>query len=243
MADEPDIPPIYELLRVSPYTDAMEHARRIVGEGAADGTLVWSTRENEFDCAVILSAEAPLADSLQIVPVGVLALTDALAASIDPGVKIGFDWPNKVAANLREVGRVVLTVPEDSPLKTTPDWLKLGATVAIKGTPDGDIGEAAGTSLHFERCFDITSRDILERFSRYLLTWVNRWLDEGFEPIRKSWMIRFSEGEEDIGIQVAYGEESVEGMFSGLNKKGDLIVKAGKSRRTLRLSQAILEQA
>lgn len=235
------IPPVYELVRVSAYTDAEAQARRLVGEGAADGTLVWSERENVFDCAVVLTAEGPLNESLQIVPVAQLALSDALASAVDPGIKIAFRWPDIIDANDRQVGRITLTVPPGCAPEETPDWLILGVRVAIMGTAEELFGSAGETtSLHFERSLDVTSEDILAAFCRHLLSWINLWLDEGFDRVRRSWILRFTEQRKDVPVSVGRGAATVSGLFSTLNGGGDLVLKIGRRRRVLRLADAIL---
>lgn len=241
MADTLAIPPVYDLVRVSAYSDAEAQARRLVAEGAADGTLVWSERENVFDCAVVLSAEGSLADTLQLVPVAQLAVTEALAAAIDPGVKVAFRWPDIIDANDRPVGRIALVVPPGCGRRDTPDWIILAVKVAIMGTAEEIFGTGRETtSLHFERCLNVTSEDILVSFCRHLLRWVNRWLDDGFEPVRRSWVLRFTEQRETIPVTVGHGEGAVSGLFSTLNRTGDLVLKVGARRRVLRLADVVL---
>lgn len=241
MHDTLNLPPVYELVRISAYSDASAHARRLAEAGAADGTLVWSERENVFDCAVVLSAESPLAESLQVVPVAALAAVDGLAAVVDPGIKIAFRWPGIIDANERQVGLIGLTVPADCGLDTVPDWLVLGVRVAIMGAAEDEFGAGGeATSLHFERSLSVTSEDILASFSRHLLTWVNLWLDEGFERVRRTWMLRFTEQRTKVPVTVGRGESAVSGRFSTLNRAGDLVLEVGTRRRVLRLADAVL---
>ncbi len=242
MNDDLGLPPVYRLVKVSPYTDAAGHALRLLREGAAeDGTLVWSTRENVFDCAVVLAPEEPVARSLLVVYAAVLGLADALAATVLPGLNITFAWPNVIEANERRVGHVEIHVPEGVDPEAVPEWMLLVARVAVMGGPEGDVElRDTATSLHFEGSYDVTSGQILTAFSRHFLVWVNRWLDDGFGPLKESWVLRRTEKRNGVEIEVEKNGLRISGTLVGLNDSGDLILRRGRTRRTLSFLEAML---
>jgi biotin-(acetyl-CoA carboxylase) ligase len=239
--EELTLPPAYSLVEVSPYTDATSHALRLAGGGEAeDGTIVCSKRENVFDCAVVLSAEQPLEQSALVVLVAVMALADALSATSEPGTKVGYEWPNVVTANDREIGKVDIHLPEGTTRADTPGWIVINPRIGIMGPPDGDARlKEAGTTLHFEGSYDTTPGQLLQSFGRYFLTWVNRWLDEGFKPIADSWSLRATEARKDLQVTVEFGGEKVTGVLVGLDEFGGLILKPGRKRKTLGLLDAL----
>ena len=239
--DELTLPPAYSLVEVSPYTDATSHALRLVGEGAAeDGTIVCSKRENVFDCAVVLSAEQPLEQSALVVMVAVMALADALAATAAPQTKVGYEWPNAVTVNDHEIGKVDIHLPEGTTRADTPEWIVINPRIGIMGPPDGDARlKETGTTLHFEGSYDATTGQLLQNFGRFFLTWVNRWLDEGFKPIGDSWSLRATRGRKDVEVTVEFGGKNVTGILVGLDESGGLILKPGRKRRTLGLLDAL----
>src|SRR3546814_5508125 len=78
------------------------------------------------------------------------------------------------------------------------------------------------TTLHFVRWSEITPAALLEAFSRYFLVWTNRWLDDGFEPVRTAWLARARER----GLK-------------GLNDRGGMIFEKGGKTRTRPLRRGL----
>ena len=63
------------------------------------------------------------------------------------------------------------------------------------------------------------------------LAWVNRWLDEGFAPVRKAWLNHAAhKGEE---IEVRLHDEILKGVFDDLDEEGHLLLKLadGETRK------------
>ena len=64
---------------------------------------------------------------------------------------------------------------------------------------------------------------LLEAFSRSFLSWVNRWLDDGFAPVRRAWMHHaHGLGEE---IEVRLPRETLTGIFKDLDERGVLVLE------------------
>ena len=60
MIERPQVPPAYRLVTLTSDIDLGSEARRMAVEGADDGTLLWVTRDDQLDCAVILHPDDPL---------------------------------------------------------------------------------------------------------------------------------------------------------------------------------------
>ena len=102
-----------------------------------------------------------------------------------------------------------------------------GAIVLLQfGTPD-----VAALPMILEGCIDVTPLKLLESWSRHTLVWINRWLDDGFQPLHAAWRER----------AWGMGEPLPEGgLFMGIDEQGGMLVKAAKTTE-LRPLTAVLE--
>ena len=60
----------------------------------------------------------------------------------------------------------------------------------------------------------------MESWSRHTLVWINRWLDDGFQPLHAAWRDRAWEMGEDLPGG---------GAFMGLDELGGMLVKTSRS--------------
>lgn len=201
MSHAPELPHVYELIICDVVDSAVDEARRLARAGAEEGTLVWaqeqtaardrfgrprpSPRGDLYGC-VILRPEYPAVIVFQLNYVAAISLGLAIADLVSPMTELRYRWPNAVLLNDAKVGGIVL---EPGPtLAGAPEWLLLGLTANVKNYP-GAAGHGV-TSLLAEGSDKVSAADVLEGFSRYFLSWINRWADAGFAPVRKLWIQR-----------------------------------------------------
>lgn len=169
-----------------PFVLAVDAAR----DGGEPGTLLWSPRPDHADCAIILGPEMPLNEALRVSYVAMVAIGDALGALMLPGIPLVFGWPDRIVVNGITAGGIRLAWPEATAPDATPAWMAVGVQVWV--APDvraaADLPDA--TNLLAEGCAEISAREIVEGFSRHFLYWVDRWLDEGFAPVKTAWLWR-----------------------------------------------------
>jgi BirA family biotin operon repressor/biotin-[acetyl-CoA-carboxylase] ligase len=213
----------------------MEEARRLAAANAEDGTLVWareqtagkgrrgrgweSPRGNLYLTMILRPLCAPN-EAAQLGFVAGLGLVDALGSVIPPLIEVHLKWPNDLLLNERKAGGLLLE------LVTTPDgvvdYVLLGLGFNVKSFPKETAFPA--TSIHFEGAPPSLSEvDLLEAFCRHFLTWVNRWLEEGFEPIRQTWLRHAWRLGEAIEVQV--GEDTQSGIFVEIDPAGALVLR------------------
>ena len=227
------LPPIYRPVPIAADEDSMDHAAGLAATGCDPATLVWSAREDRLDCAIVLAPSEPLAEAARVLFCGVLGIGDALAAVLPPGIEVDFIWPGEVRVNARRGAWARLRAPSGTGAGDVPDWLILGAVVRVTDGPNpgsGDgLDDAPQTTLRFEDCLDIGAVDLLDSYSRHVLAWLNRWLDDGFEPIRLTWAHR------------AYGDDApaAGGTFEALTERGDLRINIDDGPRELVLLDAL----
>lgn len=240
MTETPSLPPAYHLLPIPATGDAFSRARRIAAEGAEDGTLVWSRLRNRLDCAVVLAPEAPLRESLLVVYAAMLGLGDGLGALAPPVVAVTFGWPDRLEVNGGTVGGVrVAAAAVERPEASVPSWMVVGVTVAIEADPKAaEPGhDPSRTTLREEGCGEIGAADLLESFGRHFLSWINRWQDDGFGPLRDAWTKRaLARGRR---VEVALPGVPLSGRFAGIDDAGGLLLIEEGRTLTAHLAEAL----
>lgn len=215
MTERPHFPPIYRPYAVTADLDPFERAVEMAKDGTDPGTLLWSARQDVYECAVVLTPENSLEDSLPVMLTASLGLGDALGALVPPVIAVTFGWPDRIEINGGIVGRIRLIVSETTNPTAVPEWLVIGFNLANVGhwQEDGQSGQHK-TTLIEEGC-QIDLLDLLESFSRHLLAWINRWQGDGAQPVQQAWMSRTLDVGRQVGIDV--GGRRREGTFKGLN--------------------------
>ncbi|WP_366554023.1 biotin--[acetyl-CoA-carboxylase] ligase [Aquibaculum sediminis] len=249
----PRLPPVYRLVALDSVASTMDEARRLAEEeGAEDGTLVWAREQSggrgrlgrqwesprgNLYLTLVLRPDCPPAEAAQLGFLAAVAVSDAIGA-VSPPVETTFKWPNDVLLHGNKVAGILMES------RSTPDggldYLLLGCGVNVAHFPR-DLMYTA-TSMHYEGVpKDVTEVDLLEAFGRHFLSWVSRWLDDGFAPVRKAWL-RHAAG---IGerIEVRLPRETLTGVFRELDEAGHLILELeGGERRRIASGEVFLTE-
>ncbi len=231
----PRLPPAYRLVALDRVGSSNDEAKRLADEGAEDGTLVWvreqskgrgrqgrtwSSPPGNLYFSLVLRPDCSLAEASQLAFVAALGVGDGVGSVAPPMIEIHYKWPNDVLFNARKGAGILLES------KTTPegglDWLILGVGVNVKSHPEGT--EFPATSLCYEGADpELSEVDLLQAIARHFLAWVNRWLDEGFAPIRQAWLRHaYGLGEP---IRVRLPGETLNGTFRDLDVGGALLIE------------------
>ena len=235
VVDRPHLPPAYRLVALDRVDSSNDEAKRLAEAGAEDGTLVWVREQlqgrgrrgrswasppGNLYLSLVLRPECTAAEAAQLGFVAALGIGDGVGSVAPPMVEVQYKWPNDVLFNRRK-GAGILLESRMSPAGGL-EWLVLGLGVNVASFPE-DAGFAA-TSLRFEGAPpDVDEVDLLEAFARHFLTWVNRWLEDGFGPIRETWM-HHAQG---LGepIEVHLPGETLSGTFRDLDESGALLLE------------------
>lgn len=217
MTERPHFPPIYRAYAITADLDPFERAVEMANEGTDAGTLLWSARQDVYECAVVLAPENSLENSLPVVLTASLGLGDALGALIPPVIAVTFGWPDRVEINGGAVGKIRLIISETPNPTAIPDWLVIGFKLANAGHwQGGGRDEPHRTTLAAEGCH-VDLLDLLESFSRHFLAWINRWQGDGVQPVQQAWMSRTLDVGKSISIDLSGRRR--EGTFKGLNEQ------------------------
>ena len=238
---DPRLPPAYRLVALDSVESTNDEAMRLAEAGAEDGTLVWareqtrgrgrqgrdfaSPRGNLY-LSLVLRPECEVATAAQLSFVAALGLGDAIGSVAPALLEVTYKWPNDVLLNGRKVSGILLESRTDA--KGALAWLILGMGVNVRHFPE-DAGFPA-TSLHYEGTPPaVTELELLEAFSRHFMAWVNRWLEDGFAPVRRAWL-NHAHGKGET-IQVRLPKETLSGTFADLDENGALVLELDDGTR------------
>lgn len=243
-ATAPRLPPAYRLVALDRVESTNDEAIRLAREGAEDGTLVWAREQSKgrgrqgraFDSprgnlylSLVTRPDCDAATAAQLSFVAALAVGDAIGSIAPALLEVTYKWPNDVLLNGRKVAGILLesSARADGDL----DWLIVGVGVNVRSHPDKTAFPA--THLHFEGTpREVSEVEMLQAFARHFLAWANRWLDDGFAPVRLAWL-RHAHA---LGqaIEVRLPRETVSGTFHDLDDRGALVLDVpGAGRRAI----------
>jgi BirA family biotin operon repressor/biotin-[acetyl-CoA-carboxylase] ligase len=230
----PKLPPAYRLVALETVGSTNDEALRLAVEGAEDGTLVWAREQTagrgrqgrgwssppgNLYLSMVLRPDCAPAEAAQLSFVAGLALGEAFGSIAPPMIEVTYKWPNDLLLNGRKAAGILLESRSNP--DGTLDWLILGLGANLQHFPE-DTGFPA-TSLRFEGATEVDVVALLEAFGRSFLTWVTRWLDDGFAPVRRAWLHHaHGLGEE---IEVRLPRETLKGTFKDLDARGVLVLE------------------
>ncbi|HEY9549188.1 MAG TPA: biotin--[acetyl-CoA-carboxylase] ligase [Kiloniellaceae bacterium] len=238
----PHLPPAYRLVALAEIDSTNAEAKRLAEAGAEDGTLVWARRQTagygrqgrawssepgNLFISLVVRPDCSLAEAAQFSFIAAVALGEAIGSVAPPMLEVTYKWPNDVLVHGRKAAGILL---ESRGSAGELEWLVIGLGVNVASFPQDT--RLPATSLHFEGCPpEVSEVDLLEAFARHMLAWINRWLDNGFAPVRQAWL-RHAQGlHEEIEVRLPH--ETLTGVFSDLDADGTLLLRLpdGSTRR------------
>lgn len=237
----PEFPPAFSGHIVMPGDDTMKRAAQGVRSGAfGAGDVVWSMETDSAVAAFVLEPEVPLATAMEMVPVLMVAIGDAIGSIAPPNIAFTYRWPDGLLANGAKVGEVYAAA-ESCASDAVPDWLVVGFSMrlteaAVNGDEPGRQPDR--TALHLEGAGDIDRTMMIEAVARHFLSWIDGWLQDGFKPVHPIWIGRRQEPA--ARLRLADGNSVVEGEFAGLDEHGGVLLKTAGAVKGVSLIDAML---
>ena len=232
--DAPSFPPLLRGEETAPGMDPFAKAVAAAALGTESGLICWARDETAMRAALVLAPEAPLAQAIGITFAVAHGLGDSLGALAPPEVALHYVWPGEFKVNGADCGRLRVAAATTDPA-AEPDWLVVGIELPYLPPSELEPGQRPDqTSLVEEGCLDVTPMKLLESWSRHTLVWINRWLDDGFEPLHAAWRERAWE----MGEPLPDGS----GIFMGLDELGGMLFKTDEGTQ-IRSLITMLEDA
>ncbi|SLN60560.1 biotin/lipoate--protein ligase family protein [Oceanibacterium hippocampi] len=237
-----DLPPLFHPVILTDPSATLDAAATAAADGADPGTLFWAPDPSRAIFAVVLGPENEMRVSRGVVHVAALALGSALGALIPPEVAVTYRWPDRIIVNGLPAARLALLGPEAAE-SAVPDWLVLGVSVAIGGElpPPDAQGRLRSTTLEAESCIGLRPDMLIASFARYLMSWMRRWEEDGFEMIATEWLGR-ADGR-DKAVPIHAGGKTLRGQVVGLEAPGDLVLRKDGKPVGLKLRKGLSMQA
>ncbi len=234
MTMHPSFPPVYEPI-AHRGKNAFQAACRLAVREPRDGVLLWSDRTDVLDCALVLVPDQPEAEALLVAYVAAVALGDALGALIPPVLPITFGWPDRIEADGASIGGVCFQWAPPAGPHGVPPWLVLGVTlrVAADWSNDSPGLDVHRTTLQDEGCGELDVSDLLETFARHFLSWVSHWQEDGFGPVRQSWLPRAG------AYRATEGDAPTAARILGIGEAGALLIENAGVSQSLALAPAL----
>ena len=236
MSGSPQLPPQFELVQLGSVDSVMDEAARRARGGAEEGTLIWAAEQGDaqtrrghrwyspagnLHCALILRPDFANERCGQLAYVAVLAAGSALAGLLSPMTGLRYRWPTDLFINELKAGQILLA---SSGAHSDPyEWLTLGVMINVAHHPPNPEPETFN-SVHASGAPEVTPGELLEDFARYFLSWINRWSEEGFEPIGRHWQMRADGIGAPLTLQLGQREQG--GTFVKLDEQGRLLLGA-----------------
>ncbi|MGB5558726.1 MAG: biotin--[acetyl-CoA-carboxylase] ligase [Paracoccaceae bacterium] len=163
--------------------------------------------------------------------VAALALHDALVAATGHLDGLALKWPNDV---LLQGGKVAGILLETSGQGASVDYLAIGIGVNLANAPDpADLEPGATRPVALDDIIGgtISPQNFLNLLAPAYAWWEHRFTQDGFAPIRETWL-RYAARIGKV-ITARTGTEEITGTFETIDDAGNLILTTPKGRRTI----------
>ena len=171
---------------------------------------VWNDGAGNFMGSVLVKATGQVQ---QLSFVAALALHDALSALTGQPARFALKWPNDVLLDGTKCSGILLERQKNA--------LVIGMGVNLAHHPTST--ERPATSLAAAGLAVPTPAALLDELAAAFSHWRQAWAAHDFAPIRAAWLARAS----GVGSRIVarLGNESPEGLFTGLADDGALLMQ------------------
>lgn len=176
----------------------------------------WQSLPGNLQVSLLIKPDKNFALFPQLSFVTALAVRDSISSCDTKDVSIKLKWPNDILVNSKKISGILL---ESVKVKHT-DYLVIGIGINIMHKP-ANINQV--TSFAHEGFKLFTAQELLNilinNFSKYYQIWDN----DGFDPIRKSWLINSYKLQKDINIKDR--DNIITGKFIDIDNVGRILIQ------------------
>ncbi len=227
-------PPLMSGIEAGAHADPFHEACARAARGCDPGLVVYRITADRLSAAIVFTPEMPLCDAAALLPVCGIGFQNALGALAPPEIAVHLDWDGGIRLNGASCGRLCIAAPTRNPA-AEPDWMVVGLALRLKlgGENPGDSPDK--TALFEEGCSEVEPARLLESWSKHTLVWINRWEDDGIEPLRATWRALAFGIDEDIEVLGRRGK------FTGIDGKFGMLFATGGTTEVLPLTNLLSE--
>ncbi len=211
-----------------PFAAAIQAAQ----DGCDAGLVLYDPVSPDLQAALVLAPEVALAEAAVMLPLAGVALQNAVGSVAPPEVALQLGWSGKVHVNGAKAGQLRMVAPKGD-RNSPPDWMVIGLSLRFV-SDDIDGGQNPDeTALHAEGCGDLMPLDVLESWSRHLLTQLHIWEQDGIAPLHREYSGLV------FGMGDAIDQSGHSGTFLGLDEQLGMLVKTGEGTRLVPLTDLL----
>ncbi|MEX0306859.1 MAG: DUF4444 domain-containing protein [Ruegeria sp.] len=214
---EPVFPPLLTGHPVQGGEDPFDRAQAMAALGCDSGTVVYNIQADHLRVAIVFAPEVALLDAMAMLPLCAVGFQNALGALAPPEVAVHLGWDGLICVNGACCGAFHTAASTTDPAEV-PDWLIIGWELALLQTSDAPGETPDVTALYDEGCADVSATQLVESWSRHMLTWLNRWQEDGNAPLHSEWMGLL------LGVGEPIGED---GVFLGTDERFGMLIRDG----------------
>ena len=209
-----------------------DEAQRLVGEAVPHGTVVhadeqtagrgrlsrrWLSPPGNLYLSIVLRPNVPQGRLPEIGFVAALAVSDAVDALLPRQMRATLKWPNDVLVNDGKIAGILV--------EQAGDAVVLGIGLDVLQAPTG-VSYKVSTVVG---CGGLATVDgARDRVLAALANWLTVWEQEGFAPIRATWLTRAHPQGTALAVQL--GERFVQGRFASIDEVGALLLDTAEGR-------------
>lgn len=240
----PDLPGLYELVVMETTDSARAQAEQLAAGGAEEGTFVWAKQQTHevghrgkrwipgdqnLHCAIVLRPDDRFDVCCQLSLLAGVCIGQAITVIGEPMEELRLGWPNDVYLNRGKVANVQLSGEIDADDRVS--WMVVSVNVNTTEHPSS-LGFAA-SSLKGEGFETFDRMVLMECFAREFLAWLNRWAEEGLDPVRRAWLWRGAWTDAERSVEC--NGRVYSGTFEALDENGALKLKMQQGIMSLEL--------
>lgn len=241
MTQSAKLDPFYHLTTLNSVGSTNDVAKGLAVARAPEGTLVWAREQTigrgrhgrswasppgNLYVSLILRPQVPADQATQWSFIAAVALAKALVTLLPPTAHVQHKWPNDILVDGCKIAGILLESAAGS--QEHVDWLIVGLGVNVDSYPEGGDYDATSLRAHGAKA---TPQSVLEELCGSTLTWRQRWLNDGFAPVRAAWLDRAVGVDGPLRVDV--GGETLVGTYLGIDDTGALVLDLPGSGRRL----------
>ena len=217
-----------------------ETAKQRAELGCPHGTVIWADEQTaghgrygrpwhsppgNLLFSVVLRPSVPVSRGVELGFLVALIVAEYAAEVVPHSASVTLKWPNDVQVDDAKVAGVL---PEAGTSDTALNWLVIGVGLNLANAPTDTPYPATSLRAHGVAT---TPEQALRAFLARLEHWLPRWENEGFGPVRDTWLA-FAPG---LGtdVTVTMGDRQQHGVFNGLDADGAMLLATADGTRRI----------
>ena len=208
-----------------PFAEACARAT----QGCDPGLVFYRITSEWLSAAIIFTPEMPLREAVMLLPACGIGFQNALGALAPPEVAVHLEWDGGIRLNGASCGKLAIAASTGE-ADSEPDWMVVDLDLRLRSGNDSPGTEPDATALYEEGCADVEPERLLESWTKHTLVWINRWSDDGIEPLHSAWRsLAYRLGEEVTVL----GQR---GRFVGIDEHFGMLLETGGATELLPLT-------